>query len=347
MVADWHRAHGAPLCGAALKTTADDFVVDEVLGFEPDGDGEHDLLHVEKRDTNTVWLARQLARHAGIPERDVGYSGLKDRRAVTRQWFSVRRPSGGTNWSGFRLDNIDVLAVESHRRKLRTGSHRANRFELTLRSEQSIDADALMSRVGAIACRGVPNYFGDQRFGIDASNLKDFDALAAGRRLSRNRRSLALSAARSLLFNRILDYRVRLGLWDRLVDGDRANLDGSGSLFAVERVDEALVERCRMLDVHPTGSLWGRSAPCGGERSAELEREALSELSDTAEALERLGVDAASRALRMRVIDLYGEVTAVGIRLCFELGRGSYATAVVREIVDAIPADPARSAIVE
>ncbi len=331
---DWRRAFGAPLFTGSLKSAPADFVVTEILGFEPDGDGEHDLLWIEKTGNNTDWLARQLARHAGIPARDVGYCGLKDRQAITRQWFSVRRPDrDGTDWDALHIDGVSVLSNHRHRRKLRTGSHRGNTFEILLRTQEPPRTDALEARIRQVLDNGAPNYFGEQRFGHDAGNLALADAVFSGqRRVDRKKRGLALSAARSFLFNEILDQRVDEGSWNQLLPGERAELDGSASVFAVDEIDETLIDRCEAMDIHPTGCLWGRGAPKAEGAVATLEQAVASRHASLGDGLVSAGVDAGHRRLRMRLSRLEAGIEPTGVRLAFALARGEYATTLLREI---------------
>ena len=333
MLPDWPRAHGGVLEQARFKTTPADFVVDEVLGFAPDDDGEHDLLFIEKTDMNTHWLARKLAAHADIPVRDVGYCGLKDRRSVSRQWFSVRRPSArGTDWAAFEFDGVRLLRQHRHGRKLRPGSHRANRFRIELHPEVPVSVASVQARVRAIAQDGVPNYFGPQRFGIDAGNLELARSVFAGRRVRREQRSLAISAARSFLFNEVLARRVVDGSWARFVAGDLANLDGSASVFAVEAIDDVLNERLLKRDIHPAISLWGDDAPRTSGDSAALERTVLAAHDVLAAGLGKLRVSAGSRATRLLPQELDAEVAENQVVLEFELGQGQFATSVLREL---------------
>ncbi|MDH3550923.1 MAG: tRNA pseudouridine(13) synthase TruD, partial [Gammaproteobacteria bacterium] len=182
---DWARAFGAPLFSATMRTTPQDFQVIEELGFEFTGDGEHDYLWIEKIGANTEWVARQLARFADVPARDVGYAGLKDRHAVTRQWFSVPRWNA-SDWDALEVEGVNVLDVQRHNRKLRRGAHKANRFHLVLRGDGlHKHADAIEKRVQVIREQGVPNYFGEQRFGRHGNNVSLADAWASGKRLPR------------------------------------------------------------------------------------------------------------------------------------------------------------------
>lgn len=309
----------------------------EELGFAPSGDGEHDFLWIEKRGANTAWVATRLARHAGIKAADVGFAGLKDRHALTRQWFSVRRPGrDGTDWASFAADGVRLLAVERNARKLRRGAHRANRFRIALRSAAiGAKAAALEKRYGHIVKLGIPNYFGEQRFGRDGGNIELAAQLFAGMKLRRAARGHALSAARALLFNAVLDGRVRSGTWNCLLPGERANLDASGSSFAVDTLTAELDERCRALDLHPTATLWGKGAPLSTLDAARAETDAVAAYAELARGLSESRVAAASRPLRVRVSDARIEIAPQVAWLEFRLVKGAFATALLRELVDA------------
>lgn len=330
------RVFGPPIVSAVIRNSPEDFIVVEELGFEPSGDGEHDFLHVEKTAANTAWVARQLARIAGVASKDVGYAGLKDRQAITQQWFSVRRPNrDGTAWESAAIDGVRILDVTRNSRKLRRGAHRGNRFRIALRSDDiGAASEALRARVALIGKHGVPNYYGEQRFGRGNSNLELARQMFNGKRLQRDARSLALSAARSCLFNMILAERVRTNTWNRLLAGDVANLDGSGSVFAVDKVTPELEARVAALDIHPTATLWGDGAPLTRLDAAALELGAVERCPEIARGLMRARVDAASRALRMRVKGLSIETEQGVAWLGFSLPKGAFATTVLAEIVD-------------
>ncbi len=320
-VPDWARAHGPPLFAATIRQQLEDFVVDELLGFEFSGDGEHDYLLVEKRAANTEWVGRQLAAFAGVPARDVGYSGMKDRHAVTRQWFSVPRWNE-PDWRRLEIDGVCVLEQRRHHRKLKRGVHQSNHFCIVLRGELSA-ASGIETRLAAIAADGVPNYFGEQRFGRGGANLAMADQWAAGKRLPRHKRSIAISSARGFLFNRQLEPRVREQTWNRLLPGDVANLDGSGSVFTVESVDDEIEQRCQAMDLHPSGILWGEGASKAGIAAEHL---------PWCAALENARAKVAHRSLRLRPQSFAWTMDAESLQLEFSLRRGSFATAVLREI---------------
>jgi tRNA pseudouridine13 synthase len=297
--------------------------VTEAIGFEFSGDGEHDYLFIEKTSANTEWVSRQLAAHADVPARDVGYAGLKDRHAVARQWFSVPRWNL-PDWSRLAVDGTRVLNVERHSRKLRRGAHKENRFRIVIRGTLP-DADALTERLKIVADSGVPNYFGEQRFGRRASNISLADDWSGGKRMSRHKRSIAISTVRSYLFNQILDARVRNKSWNHLMPGEVANLDGSGSVFTADEVSEDLIRRCDELDIHPTGLLCGEGTsesclPSGYEAWLQ--------------ALTNARVKPATRSLRLRVFGLEWSLLDDALVLEFTLSRGAFATSVLREIAD-------------
>lgn len=331
----WPCALGAPLFTAKIRSTPQDFIVAEQLDIAFSGDGEHDWLHVEKTGANTHWLQEQLARHAAIKARDVGYAGLKDRHAVTQQWFSVRRASAaGTDWSTFDADGVRIVEQQRHSRKLRHGAHRGNSFRIALRCEGVGDhAEAIAERLAVMQSRGVPNYFGEQRFGRGAANLELARSLFRGRRMTRQKRSIALSASRSFLFNEILAARVGDASWDRILPGEVANLDGTGSVFVVETVGEDEVRRCDEHDIHPTATLWGREAPLGAGCIADMENDAVTAHSDLCAGLVKIGVNASSRPLRVRVQQLEWTIEDDALWLSFDLPKGAFATTVLRELV--------------
>lgn len=356
------RAHGAPLSPGRLRAEPEDFLVEELLGFEAAGTGQHVLLKVRKRNANTQWIAGELARACGCRPGDVGYAGLKDRRAVATQWFTVSQSRlSPQDWTGIASGEYQVLEAHRHSRKLPRGALAGNRFVIRVRGT-SIDDAALASRLAVIESRGVPNYFGPQRFGRGGANLKRLSEDL--RALRQPERGFVLSAARSLVFNAVLAERVGDGSWDRLEPGDLANLDGRASHFRVEAVDGTLEGRLAELDIHPTGPLWGRGLPASGGRVLELEQRVAGGLRAACELVTQAGMDQERRSLRLAVRDLrwrrearaahaaYASDAAGGtdaqgadeaagaagvgggdaITLEFRLSRGAYATTVLREI---------------
>ncbi len=323
------RAQGHPPVRAELRREPADFEVEERLGFEPDGEGQHALLQVEKRGLNSDAVAGALARVAGVDGRRVGYSGRKDRHAVTRQWFSVDLAGQAEpDWHAGLPEGAVLLHATRHRRKLRRGSHQGNRFRLRLRDVEGDDA-ALEQRLERVAAEGVPNYFGPQRFGRDGGNLAQARAWFAGER-RRGPRDLLLSAARSRLFNRVLAARVADGSWQRAHPGEPLMLAGSASFFIPEEVDATIEARLKQGDVHPSGPLWGR----GDGPLAPGEAEVLADETALRAGLEEAGLRLERRSLRLVPGDFTWWWEDNDLLLAFELPRGAFATAVVRELAD-------------
>ena len=263
----------------------------------------------------------------------MGYAGLKDRHATTRQWFSVLRKAGGAAWAGFDCEGAEVLDIGRHSRKLNRGAHAGNRFRIALRSSDvSSCLTAIDDRLGLVSTSGVPNYFGVQRFGRDASNLDLAKRLFAGARLRRDKRSIAISAARSLLFNEILAARVKAGTWNSVLPGEIVSLDGSNSVFGVSEPDDEIERRCSEMDVHPSGSLYGTGGKEPSGDVAAIEREVVGAYRELAEGLDRLGVKRAQRPLRLRVFELGWEQVDDVLWLTFYLRKGGFATTVLDEI---------------
>ena len=310
---DFHYAYGEPQASAAIKLQPEHFIVDEQLGFEPCGQGEHLYLHLKKTGINTADVARQLARHFGVKEMDVGYAGMKDKQAVTTQWFSLYLPKGGdSEAAAFAMAGTELLSVLRHTQKLRRGQHGGNRFQLLLATLEG-DPEDLQRRLGLIAEHGVPNYFGPQRFGIEGNNLLAANRWFVERRAprSRNTKSIYLSAARSYLFNRLLSQRVADGSW---------NVIEAGDIPAV--ADTAL----------PTGPLWGRGRLRSTERVGALEQQLAEQFAQWCNALEHSGLQQERRSLCLPLQDLRWHLSAQQLELEFQLPVGCFATSVIREI---------------
>ncbi|MHB1273195.1 MAG: tRNA pseudouridine(13) synthase TruD [Rhodanobacter sp.] len=326
-------AYDGPPLRARLRSVPEDFRVEEILGYDADGQGEHVLLWVEKRGANTDWVARELARFAGVPPVAVGFAGMKDRHAVTRQTFSVQMAGKpDLDWSTFPHAEVKVLAATRHSRKLKRGALRGNRFMLVLRDVQG-DREAAERVLGQIAVRGVPNYFGEQRFGREGGNVAQARAMFAGRRVERDKRSLLLSAARSQIFNNVLAARVERGAWDTPLDGEIWSLAGSRSWFGPEPFTEVLAGRLARADIHPSGPLWGQGEPPSQAQAGVLERAAAAACQDLVDGLMAARMDQERRPLRLIPQDLtWRWLDGDALELVFELPAGAYATVVVREL---------------
>jgi tRNA pseudouridine13 synthase len=328
---------GTPEVSAVLRRSPDDFRVFEELGFEPSGEGEHAFLQLQKCEMNTLDLLDDIAALSGIGKPDIGVSGMKDRNALTQQWFSVRmagRPE--PNWTDLEKSGaVKVLRVERHTRKLKRGVHRANRFELRLR-DLSGDMTDLHARLERIKIQGFPNYFGEQRFGRAGSTLVQAQRWinSGGKRITRVKRSLYLSALRAFLFNTLLADRVAQDSWNTVLDGDVCMLQGTRSLFSCDTADEETRERAERGDIHPTLPLWGKpDVLTSQEKVAELLHQ-FDEHSRTALFLERMGLDMSYRPARVLLDDFCWQFCEDdSLQLEFSLRTGSYATSVLAELV--------------
>ena len=326
---DFPFAHGDPLGSADFRTEPEDFVVDETLGFRPSGEGEHLFLHIRKRNRNTRWVAEQLAHLAGVSTMDVGYCGMKDRRAVTSQWFSLYLPKRVPKREldvtmVAAIEGVELLASARHNRKLRRGEHQSNTFKIRLRNCTAQQLE-LEPRLSAIAESGVPNYFGEQRFGHGGNNLREFEKLFVGQRgdtrarnrqRGRNRKGgkgvanrgsdtgIYLSAGRSYLYNRILAMRVEQESWNQLLPGEDA----------------------------ATGALWGRGRNQRSEQLIALERQVAAQLPGWCDALEHSGMSQERRALVLLPEQFCWNFDGADLTLDFRLAPGCFATSILREL---------------
>ena len=331
------RAHGASVLTARIRVSAEDFFVEELPAFEASGAGEHLLLTIEKRGMNTAFAAKRIAAWAGVDESAIGQAGMKDRHAVTRQRFTVWLPKKvAPDLDALQSDDLRVLDHAWHARKLPRGALAGNRFVLVLRDVEG-QRDAIDARLQAIATQGVPNYFGEQRFGRGGNNVQQAVAMFAGRRVKREERSMLLSAARSALFNRVLTARVEAGTWNSALDGEVWMLDGSRSVFGPEALTDALQARLDGFDIHPTGPLWGEGELRSGDVAREVELAAMQGDSATRlrNGLERAGLKQERRALRLQPSELRWQwLDDAALELRFALPPGCYATTVLRELGD-------------
>jgi tRNA pseudouridine13 synthase len=334
---DLPYAHGGPPLSGALRRSPEDFFVDEDLGFAPDGSGEHAFVRVEKRGANTDWVGRELARFAGADERAVGYAGMKDRHAVTRQTFSIHLPGrSDPDWAALQHDEFRVLSAARHSRKLKIGALRGNVFRIVAR-DVSGDRGLLADRVEAMRRHGVPNYFGEQRFGRGGDNVENARRLFAGSRVRRHERGMLLSAARSFLFNEVLAARVRNGSWNLAHDGDVWMLDGSQSIFGPQPVDDDIRQRIASGDIAPTGPLFGEGVLRSTGEVAAFEQTVAAEHEDLIRGLASNGLRQERRALVLRAGEFDAEwLDERSLAMRFDLRKGSYATVIIREIVNAL-----------
>ncbi|VTX75567.1 tRNA pseudouridine(13) synthase TruD [uncultured Aggregatibacter sp.] len=318
---------------ALLKAEYADFVVKEQLGYDMSGDGEFVAVKVRKTDCNTLFVGEQLAKFAGISARNMSYAGLKDRKAITEQWFSLQMPGQPTpDFSQFSLEGVEILDVTRHQRKIRIGSLQGNHFEILLRNAEEIDE--LKVRLDFLAKNGFPNYFTEQRFGRDGNNLTQALRWASGeiKVKDRHKRSFYLSAARSEIFNLIVSKRMELNLAQYILVSDVLQLNGSHSWFVVDESEDLaqLQQRLAQQDVLLTAPLIGEE-----EKSAvDFENEIFAQHQALFPLMRQERMKAARRPILMQPQQFQWQFEPNGLRLKFYLPAGSYATALVRELVN-------------
>ena len=318
---------------ALLKAECADFVVKEQLGYDMSGDGEFVAVKVRKTDCNTLFVGEQLAKFAGISARNMSYAGLKDRKAVTEQWFSLQMPGQPIpDFSQFSLEGVEILEVTRHQRKIRIGSLQGNHFEILLRNAE--ETDELKVRLDFLAKNGFPNYFTEQRFGRDGNNLTQALRWANGeiKIKDRNKRSFYLSAARSEIFNLIVSKRMELNLAQQILVGDVLQLNGSHSWFVVDEWEDLaqLQQRLAQQDVLLTAPLIGEE-----EKSAvDFEHEIFAQHQALFALMRQERMKAARRPILMQPQQFQWQFEPNGLRLKFYLPAGSYATALARELVN-------------
>ena len=366
--------YGKPKSCGKLRSKMADFKVFEQLPFQPCGEGEHLFIHIRKTGANTVFVARQLAKYFTVKESLVSYAGLKDRFAVTEQWFGVHVPGKQVyDLSELVIEGVEVLSYARHNKKLRIGALTGNRFELTLR--QVTDVEALEQRWQEIAQHGVPNYFGEQRFGINGGNIDKARALFSGTKVKdKKKRGIYLSAARSFIFNSIVNQRIEEQRFNQIIDGDVCMLAGTQSVFAVDSVDEILTKRYLDKDIDITAPMWGAGELMTNGDAQIIEQQVADANQDFSEGLPRFGLKQERRRIRLCISETSIDIeesdiqkndiqetdikiniavkelntiadTNTGIKtgtnaetstvkLSFFLPAGCYATTVLRELID-------------
>lgn len=329
--------HGKPHATGVIKAAPEDFIVTEDLGYAPDGEGEQLLVRIRKTGCNTRFVAEALAKYLRVPQRDLSFAGMKDRHAVTEQTLCFRLPGKEMpDLSGFHLEGCEILGATRHKRKLRTGALAGNAFRLVIR--RITQPEEIAQRLEKIRDAGVPNYFGEQRFGRDGHNLTMARQWARNeiQVRDRNKRSLILSAARSALFNQVVSDRLRQQ--DNLTDvvaGDALQLTGRGSWF-VAQPEELSVLQQRVLDneLRVTAPLAGRGEPGTQLAALALEQQSLAATEELITLLERERVDAARRAMLVIPRDMrWNWLDEATLEMTFWLPAGSFATSVVRELL--------------
>ncbi|MEA1989820.1 MAG: tRNA pseudouridine(13) synthase TruD [Pseudomonadota bacterium] len=363
---------GKPILQGMLKTEPEDFRVEEQIAYELSGEGEHLWCWVEKRCENTDWVAGMLAKWAGTSKRNVGFAGQKDRQAVTKQWFSIQLPGKeDPNPDTLNVEGVKILSMKRHNRKLQRGGLSGNRFELVIRDisksnssggEMSHEAVILElnNRLQSIAEQGVPNYFGEQRFGKGGNNLREGEKLLtadnrgeqSNRRRgsrkksgSRNQQSLYISALRSWMFNDLLSQRIHNHTWNQVIDGDIVQLTGSDKWFVADENEDlkSLQQRAAQGDLNPTGGLFGDGTLPTLTQALAIEETIIQKYQAWCDALAKNRVKQDRRPLRLMaenltwsIEEVQGEQLVINLKLAFTLPAGSFATMVLREVLQTV-----------
>ncbi|MFT5706330.1 MAG: tRNA pseudouridine13 synthase [Oceanospirillaceae bacterium] len=329
---DYQYLYGKPNCSAEIRACNADFQVTEIPSFDLDGEGEHWYIKILKSGENSDWVAKLLAQFFKVSSKEIGYAGKKDRHAVTEQWFSVCLPGIKViDLKGFNSDTVQVLDIQKHSRKLRTGALKGNKFQIRLKNVS--DDEELAKRLALIA-QGVPNYFGEQRFGFAGANISRGISLLKEefKERNRNKKGLYISAVRSWFFNHLLSKRIEEKRWLEIVTGDVVMLEGSKSHFLVDDM-AAIKQRMADLDLHLTGPLWGRGRSIVTEQAEVWELNHLAEYTTITERLEHMGLSQERRSIRLLANNLTSNCEGSGTwLLSFELPPGAFATSVLREL---------------
>jgi tRNA pseudouridine13 synthase len=331
--------YGETETSGIIRSRPEDFQVFECLGFEPSGEGEHLFLQVEKSGMTTAELIRRVARDYSIKPGNIGYSGLKDRNALTTQWLSLHLPARQTRTAVVPADGYRVLREVRNRSKLRQGSHKFNRFHLVIRAVDRFP-DASRQQIESIAANGIANYFGRQRFGRREDNVAQALQRLPGPGLKPRQRGMLISALRSHLFNEVLSRRIRLGYWRQPLDGDLFMLRGSHSIFSAP-LDRELLRRFDEMDISPSASLYGSGQCRLGGLPLEIEQQVLADNREITECLDQQGARLQMRALRVAAEDLeFGyDAGKATLELQLRLPAGSYMTTLLDHFIDVAEAD--------
>lgn len=323
-------AYSKPKATGKIKNSISDFCVDENLGFTLTGEGEHLFLLIEKKQLNTEDVVEIIARKLNLKRASISYAGLKDKYGITTQWFSLHLPGKkDPDLDILHDDNIKIIKTTRHNKKLKIGALKSNTFKIVVKNFQ-YDANELDEKIKKIAQSGVPNYFGPQRFGNNASNLEAAWDLLINNKKIRNKklRGLYISAARSYLFNQFLSYRVAENLWPNPVAGDFVMLSGTQSVFQIEKVDDEILTRIKENDITLALPLWGEDKTDLRDKAKEIELAALSELTAWQKALEHFG----ARKTYKRATLIPEDLSFADNTFTFTLPKGEYATTLLREI---------------
>jgi len=325
-------SQGEPKTSGHLKAQNSDFCVDEIMPIQTSGEGEHLWMLIEKDGSNTDWVAQQLAKHAGVKSMGVSYAGMKDRHAVTTQWFSLHLPGmDDPDFSTLKSDEFKILKTARHNRKLKRGALSGNRFQIRI-TELSGELDSLEERLQMIKQNGVPNYFGEQRFGRDMGNLLKAEKMFNRelKKVKKQQRGLYLSSARSWIFNQILSTRIQQknGLMPML--GEVYMLNGKSACFVSENNDDEL-QRLNKKQINLTACLWGEGESMATADVLALEQSVANQFKNLAEGLQSARLKQERRSMRLVPENLTWNINDDVLEMKFDLPAGTFATMVLRE----------------
>jgi len=329
-----------PGLGGILKSKPEDFVVEEIPAYLPCGEGEHRFLWIEKQNLDSRSMLRHISKRLSLKPSEIGLAGMKDRKAVTRQWISIPASSDrlldSVKFEGFR-----ILKSKRHRNKLRTGHLKGNRFTIAIRQyRQSVFDKYFHELFETIRKQGFPNYYGEQRFGVENRNIVLGLELLRGEKkpshLPRRDRKfllkIAISAVQSWLFNLVLARRIDEGTTSRVQRGDVMQKTETEGCFVVEDVAKEQY-RLEAGEIVVTGPMFGCSNLSAKNRAGEIEEEVLASVNLSCEDFVRFPKIARGtrRPLKAYAQDLQFEVEAEVLRMRFSLKPGVYATSILRE----------------
>ena len=328
-------ATGDPIDGE-IRARPEDFVVEEVPAYLPIGEGDHLYVRFEKVGLDTTEAVKRIAHAMGANPREAGYAGMKDRHAITTQWASFLF-GDAEKLDGATIEGVRILERARHGNKLRTGHLAGNRFTLRVRGAPSDALELARERLEELARRGVPAFFGAQRFGHGGGNLtRAARWILEGGHAPRKgfERKLGVSTLQSALFNELLAERVRESTMDDALPGDLMRKEGSGGLFVTEDAT-ADRERVRAFEITPTGPMFGARMRWPEEEARAREEACRSRWGLDDERLERFrgAGEGTRRPYRMAITEASAEADEEGLVFRFVLPSGGYATMVLREVL--------------
>ncbi|WP_040523685.1 tRNA pseudouridine(13) synthase TruD [Aliiglaciecola lipolytica] len=336
----WLHQQSPPLSTGTIKSCYADFIVREELGYELTGEGEHIHLWVQKEGLNTAFVAEQIAKFCQLPLRAISYAGRKDKHAQTQQWFGVHAPGKQSfAWQNMQLEGLTILASKRHNKKLRVGALKGNRFELVVRDVT--EPQQLSARLEFIKQHGVPNYYGAQRFGESrhhqsGGNLTLAQCMLNGEVIrNRNKRSMAISALRSWLFNEFIHQRIKRDIYANPMPGEVCILTGSNSFFIAQKIDPETHTRLAKNDIVLSAPMWGSGELASIDAVREFEQDIAACHTNVCNLLESLGLKQERRSISVKPTGLEWQIHENTLNIQFSLPAGCFATSVLRELIHA------------